>query len=150
MRVRVDGDGCPDLNEIIEICVQNDVEVYVYVDYAHRIDREDCTIITCDVGADSVDYEIINSIQKDDLLITQDYGLASLVLLRGAKVLHVSSKVIDSNNIDEMLNGRYLSFKERQATKKCKGPKARNDDVRKAFLTQLKKMIDSGGGNYEV
>ena len=70
----------------------------VFVDYAHFIQDDYFRTILCEVGSDSVDLVLLKQVQANDLVITQDYGLASLVLSKGAKVLHISGKVIDDNN----------------------------------------------------
>ena len=103
MRVFVDGDGCPDLDDIIDICSLYNVDVVVYVDYAHSISKQHCKVVVCDIGNDSVDMRIISDIERNDILITQDYGLASHALVRGVKVIHVSGQIIDNDNIDMFL-----------------------------------------------
>ena len=84
----------------------------------------------------------VKDFKEDDIVITQDYGLASLALTRKAKVLHVSGKIIDNDNIDELLLSRYLSSKERRSNVHLKGPKKRNSEVRKYFLEQLERVLD--------
>ena len=51
--------------------------------------------------------KIVGLIKKGDFLITQDYGLASLVLPKGVRVFHQSGKEFDTTNIDGLLEQRY-------------------------------------------
>ena len=140
MRVLVDGDGCPDLDEIIHICHLYNIDINVYVDYAHNIEK-DCNVIICDIGKDSADMRILNDINKGDILITQDYGLSSMALMKNARVLHVSGKIIDNDNVEMLLMSRYLSAKERKKNNRIKGPSARTNEVRDYFIKQLEMLI---------
>ena len=47
-------------------------------------------VIICDQGNDSVDYAILKDVKKGDLVITQDYGEAGMLLTKGAIVVHPS------------------------------------------------------------
>ena len=142
MRILIDGDACPNRKEVIDIAKQYHVEVIVFVDYAHML-NDDCQIIQCDVGRDSVDMMIMNSAQSQDLVITQDYGLASLLLMKNVKVLHVSGKMITHENIDELLTSRYLSAMQRKQNKHLKGPSKRTKEVENDFLKQLQYLIET-------
>ena len=122
MALLVDGDACPDLPAIKDLVWKYQVEMTVFVDYAHFL-------------------VLLKQVQANDLVITQDYGLASLVLSKGAKVLHISGKVIDDNNIEELLMSRYVSAKQRKSGKRTRGPAKRTDEVRNQFLKQLDKIL---------
>lgn len=84
MRILVDGDACPNKEDIKEIAIKYDVDMIVFVDYAHMIEDDYYQVRQCDIGQDSVDMAILNETQSDDLIITQDYGLAGLILSKGA------------------------------------------------------------------
>ena len=134
MALLVDGDACPDLPAIRDLAWKYQVEMTVFVDYAHFI-QDDY------FRSDSVDLVLLKQVQANDLVITQDYGLASLVLSKGAKVLHISGKVIDDNNIEELLMSRYVSAKQRKSGRRTRGPAKRTDEVRNQFLKQLDKIL---------
>ncbi|HRM90787.1 MAG TPA: DUF188 domain-containing protein [Thomasclavelia ramosa] len=109
MALLVDGDACPDLPAIKDLAWKYQVEMTVFVDYAHFIQDDYFRTILCEVGSDSVDLVLLKQVQANDLVITQDYGLASLVLSKGAKVLHISGKVIAKNTHHINLNpGIYI------------------------------------------
>ena len=136
MALLVDGDACPDLPAIKDLAWKYQVEMTVFVDYAHFIQDDYFRTILCEVGSDSVDLVLLKQVQANDLVITQDYGLASLVLSKGAKVLHISGKVIE-----ELLMSRYVSAKQRKSGKRTRGPAKRTDEVRNQFLKQLDKIL---------
>lgn len=141
MVILVDGDACPDLLEIKELARYYLVEMVVFVDYAHIIQDDYFKVNFCEVGKDSVDQAIIDVCKKGDLVISQDYGLASLVLLKGARVLHPSGKIINDENIDQLLMGRYVSAKQRRMNKRIKGPVKRTGEIHNIFLEQLESLL---------
>ena len=64
--------------------------------------------IYVDSGADAADYRIMQ-LAKEDLIVTQDYGLASLALAKGCIVLHHKGYKYTNDNIEQLLQTRYLS-----------------------------------------
>ena len=139
MRVFIDGDGAPDVYDMLDVCEKHQVEAYVYVDYNHFID--DKRVILCDQGKDSVDLRIVSEVRKKDIVVTQDYGLAGLVLSKNARVLHVLGNEITLDNIDELLTRRYLSYKERKMSKHMKGPSKRKNEDKKRLIRMLELLI---------
>lgn len=141
MALLVDGDACPDLLEIKKIAIKNHVEMTVYVDYAHFIQDDYFKTVICEVGKDSTDFTLLKEVTAGDVVITQDYGLAGMILSKGAKVIHPSGKIIDDQNIDELLLSRYLSAKQRRSNKHISGPKKRDKLTRQYFLNQIDKNL---------
>lgn len=143
MRILVDGDACPNKELILKLAKKYQIEMLVYIDYAHAITSDDYITIMCEVGDDSVDMKIVNSMQTGDLIITQDYGLSSLVLGKGGYVLHVSGNIIDKSNIDQLLMTRYIAAKHRKAGGRTKGPSKRTSAEEQYFIAQLEKLLIS-------
>ena len=67
----VDGDACPDLPAIRDLAWKYQVEMTVFVDYAHFIQDDYFRTILCEVGSDSVDLVLLKQVQANDLVITQ-------------------------------------------------------------------------------
>lgn len=146
MRIIIDGDACPQKEDILHIARKYHKEVLLFIDYSHDADISLYDeVIYCDVGHDSTDMMIVSKIHRNDLLITQDYGLASLVLAKGAKVLHVSGMIIDSDNIDELLYRRYGSAKLRKANYRLKGPRVRDNETKLLFIDTLENILKENG-----
>lgn len=141
MRLLIDGDACPDRKEVIELALHYGVEVLLFVDFSHIIEDERIQIVMCEVGKDSVDQMILSYIQEGDLLISQDYGLASLALLKNVVVLHVTGKRISEDNINNLLTSRYLGHLSRKQNKHVKGPKKRDYKTSQIFLRELEKLL---------
>lgn len=141
MRLLIDGDACPNRNEIIELALHYEIETFLFIDFAHIIEDERICVVRCEVDKDSVDQMILSYAQVGDLLITQDYGLASLALLKEVLVLHVSGKRINEDNINNLLMSRYLGHVSRKQNKHVKGPKKRNHRTSQYFLRELEKIF---------
>ena len=131
MRVLIDGDASPVKEIAIDLCNKKGVECIIYIDYSHVFESSYASVIYCDQAKDSVDLKISNECLKDDIVITQDYGLATLILAKGGKVLHNNGFIIDNNNIDTLLESRFIGSKLRSHVK-IKGPRKRSkeDDLR--------------------
>ena len=140
MRVLIDGDASPVKEIAIDLCSKKGVECIIYIDYAHIYESSYASVIYCDQGKDSVDLKIASNCIKDDIVITQDYGLATLILAKGGVVLHNNGFIIDNNNIDTLLEKRYLGSKLRGHVR-IKGPKKREieDDLR--FYEALENLL---------
>lgn len=141
MRLIIDGDGCPDKNFIFDLAQKCDIEMYVFIDYAHVLQDCDYHVIRCEVGHDSVDMAIVNFAKKGDLVITQDYGLAGLLLTKNVQILHTNGKVIDEDNINLLLSTRYIHAQLRRAGQKTKGPSKRTKEDTRYLLKQLENIL---------
>ena len=117
MRVLVDGDASPVKDEVICLCKEFGVECIIYMDYSHEYESDYAKVIFCDKGKDSVDLKISNECENSDIVVTQDYGLATLILAKGGLVIHNNGFLIDNKNIDILLDSRYLSNKLRGKVK---------------------------------
>lgn len=94
-----------------------------------------------DPGRDSVDLFILNEIRKGDVLITQDIGLASLVLPKGVYALSPKGTSYKEETITTMLDFRFLSAKARQRGVYGKGPSPFNKDDRLNFQHSLRRLL---------
>ena len=63
-------------------------------------------------------YCLISICHKGDIVVSQDYGVAAMVLGKGAYAIHQSGKWYTNDNIDRMLMERHLNKKARRASGK--------------------------------
>lgn len=142
MRIIIDGDACPQrVKEICETAAKEyGVELIIVVDIDHYI-VSDYEVIVVEQGRDSVDYKIVQIFKEDDILVTQDYGLASLVLNKASAVIHTAGFFINKNNIDNLLQSRYISDKVRKLGGKTKGPSKRTKEQDENFKKCLYKVL---------
>ena len=115
MRILIDADGCPVVNETIKVAHKFNLESIIFCDTSHNFDEKNIKVIVVSKGIDAVDFAILNNIEKGDIVITQDYGLASLVLSRNSYAINQSGMVYTNENIDELLYSRYISKKMRNS-----------------------------------
>lgn len=146
MRVLIDGDGCPVVGIAAELCAQMGIPCLLLCDTAHDMRRTDVQILVFDKGADSVDYAIGNRVEPGDVVITQDYGLASLCLARQARVLHQDGWEYTVENIDGLLFQRYAAKRLRQAGGRTKGPRKRKAAQDEAFRAALQGLLEQRPG----
>lgn len=92
-------------------------------------------------GADSADFAIIEQLQPGDVVVTQDIGLASMVLGRDAAAIGVRGRVYDKATIDMQLFIRHEEKKVRRASGRTKGPDAFTDDDRERFVRNLTDLL---------
>lgn len=142
MRIIIDGDACPQkVKEICEMAAKEfNIDLIIVVDMDHFI-VSDFQVVVVEQGRDSVDYKIVQLFKEDDILVTQDYGLASLVINKAAAVIHTSGFFINKNNIDNLLQSRYISDKIRKLGGKTKGPSKRTKEQDENFKKCLYKVL---------
>ena len=141
MRILIDADGCPVVNETIKVAHKFNLESIIFCDTSHNFDEKNIKVIVVSKGIDAVDFAILNNIEKGDIVITQDYGLASLVLSRNSYAINQSGTVYTNENIDELLYSRYISKKMRNSGARIKGPKKRDKSQDIIFKENLEKLI---------
>ncbi len=141
MEIFIDADGCPVIEPTLKVAKQNSLEVTIVKNYAHEIYDDYATIITVDISRDSADYYIANHIHKNDLLITQDYGLAAMALARGALCINQYGHVITNDNILSHLSRRHTNQKMRKEKRVYTKIKKRTSDDDDAFTLSLKNLI---------
>ncbi|GMA48355.1 UPF0178 protein [Tetragenococcus muriaticus] len=144
MRLIIDGDGSPVKEEVMQLGEKFQLPVLIVTSIDHFTDKKTPAFVQfvyVDKGMDRADYEIVQLLDSEDILITQDYGLASLALPKGARVFHHSGKEYRKDTIDILLNQRYMSAQMRKAGKKTKGPKAFTKKDRREFYTVLNDIL---------
>lgn len=139
--VLIDADGCPVVDLTIRICRSRQIPVLILCDTAHQIQREGAQTLVFDKGADSVDFALVNRVHPGDIVVTQDYGLASMCLARQARVLNQNGLEYTSDNIDFLLVRRHENKKLLRRGKHPKGPAKRTREQDNAFAQTLGKML---------
>ena len=98
-------------------------------------------VLDVSIGADSADFAIVERLQPDDVVVTQDIGLASMVLGRGAAAIGVRGRVYTKATIDMDLFIRHEEKKVRRAGGRTRGPAAFTDDDRERFARNLADLL---------
>ena len=143
MKILIDADGCPVVDITVRLCKAHSLPCLILCDTAHEFHRDYAQTLVFDKGADSVDFALANRITPGDIVITQDYGLASLCLSRQARVLHQDGWEYTPYNIDALLFARHESRKQRAAGNRMKGPRKRTKDQNDAFERALAQLLQT-------
>ena len=141
MRILIDADGCPVIKQSIKVAKKFDLEAVIFCDTSHYFDEENVKTVFISKGVDAVDFAILNNLKTNDIVVTQDYGLASLVLSKNAYAINQNGMIYTKENIDELLYSRYISKKMRLSGARLKGPKKREKSQNAIFEESLKKLI---------
>jgi uncharacterized protein YaiI (UPF0178 family) len=142
MTVLIDADGCPVVDLTVRLTNQAGVGCVIICDTSHVFEKNGAKTIIVSKGNDSVDFTLVNMIQKGDIVITQDYGLAAMCLARGAVPVNQNGMIYNENNIDGLLMQRYTAKKIRMSGGRLKGPPKRTQEQNIAFENTLKKLIN--------
>lgn len=143
MRIFVDADACPVVKIIEKIAKKYSIGVTLLCDTNHILQSDYSEVIIIGAGADAVDYALVNMLCKGDVAVTQDYGVAAMVLTKGGYCIHQSGRIFTDENIGGLLMDRHLAKKARMSNSKhhIKGPKKRTNDDDKRFEEEFEKLI---------
>ncbi|SDN46007.1 YaiI/YqxD family protein [Bacillus sp. OK048] len=146
MKILVDADACPVKDIIISEGTKAGIPITLVTSFSHFSTTEQPSgveTVYVDSGADAADYRIMKLAQKGDIIVTQDYGLASLGLAKGCTVLHHTGYSYTNENIDQLLQTRYLSAMARKSGKRTKGPKPFTSEDKEQFRGLFKRVISN-------
>ena len=141
MRILVDADACPVKQIIVRIAKKKQIPVIMLIDTAHVINDGYSTVITVDKEADSVDFKLMGILTKDDLVVTQDFGVAAMALGKGAKAVNQNGMVYTNENIDRLLMERHIGQKVRRSGGRTKGPPKRTKEDDERFELAFEKLL---------
>jgi len=142
-RVIIDADACPkSVRTIIgALTAAYGWEMVTVASFNHNIEG---THMHITVGNESqaVDFAVINLAQRGDIVVTQDWGLAAVLLGKGSRVVSPSGRIYRNEKIDFLLEERHLKAKIRQAGGRTRGPAARIKADDEQFGCALERLIN--------
>ena len=141
MRIIVDADGCPGKSLIEKAAMENSIELIMYCDLNHVLNSDYASIRYVDSGFQSVDMKVANEAKSKDIIITQDFGVAAMVLAKGAYAIGPKGHIYDDDNIDKLLFERHMSGTLRRSGGKTFGPKKRTGVDDEKLYNNLIKLI---------
>lgn len=141
MRILIDADGCPVTKAAVKIAEKYNIKTIIFCDTSHIFDLPNTEVVTVGKGTDSADFALVNQIEADDIVITQDYGLAAMALSRKGRPITQNGVIINNSNIDLMLAARHAAKKARMAGRHLKGPSKRTRQQDEKFIEALTELI---------
>ena len=130
MRITVDADACPVKEIILETASKYNIPVTMVTDTSHILYGMPCETVVVDKGHDSADIAIANRVQKGDIAVTQDYGLACMLMAKGANVVNQNGFM-----------RRHISAKQRRGGKRSGHIKPRSAEDDERFRNCLEMLI---------
>ncbi|MEW6771121.1 MAG: DUF188 domain-containing protein [Bacillota bacterium] len=141
MKVIVDADACP--ASVLKICRQATREfgipLWTVASFHHQIESE--KHITVGDAPEETDIAVANAARAGDIVVTQDWGLAALVVAKGAAALSPNGRIYRPESIPFLLEERSLKARLRRGGVHTRGPAKRSpaDDGR--FAAALYKLL---------
>ena len=121
------------------------IPLIMVADDSHLLEDDYATVIIVSQGADAADYKLIELASPGDLIITQDYGVASMALGKGAFALSNEGLIFTADNIDQLLFERYLGHRLRETGRKSPKHRPRSAADDQAFLHSLTSILRQAG-----
>lgn len=141
----VDADACPVVRETVDLAREASLPVVVVHNRHHEIalDEEHVTVKESGDRSDAADHYIFNNLTEQDLVVTDDLGLAALVLSRGADVIRFRGDRPTRDDIEMRLAMREASRRERAKKNRVTGPSEYTERDRRRFREVLKEYLGS-------
>ena len=137
-RILVDADACPVKQIIREEAGGRPVLWFATVDH-QQTDGDNWVQVA--PGPDAVDHALYGALRPGDVVVTQDYGLASLCLGRRARAIHPDGRVYTEATMPALLEERYFSARVRRAGGRTKGPRARTGEDDRRFREAFRQLL---------
>lgn len=143
MRILVDADACPVVWQTERIAAKYHIPVLLLCDTNHVLQSDYSEVLTIGAGADAVDFALVNRCAKNDIVVTQDYGVAAMALGKGAYPIHQKGFWYTDKNIDRLLAERHVMKKARRSKQKIHlhGPRKRMPEDDERFSKSLEDLI---------
>jgi len=141
MKILVDADACPVKEIIVRLAKAAEIPVTMVIDTSHQLNDGYSRVVTVDKGADSVDFALMGLLRAQDVVVTQDYGLAAMVLGKGARAINQNGRIYNDENMDRLLMERHLSSKIRRSGGRTKGPSKRKKEDDEAFEIAFRNLL---------
>lgn len=156
MRIIIDGDAQPCKAEIVELAQKYQIDVIIVTSVAHYSHNENlkhANIIVVDNIKQATDIKILNIVEKDDVVVTCDTGLALVLTGRNIIVLsergYVLNKEFLENKIFFIHKKNKILRNKKNKKKVVKSQKTFTEKDKDRLLKNLEKVILNKKGNNE-
>lgn len=143
MKIVVDADACP--RAVLQICMsiggKYRIPVWTVASFNHNIVSDHHVVVGS--ASQEADIKVINLTEPGDIIITQDWGLAAMVLGKSACCLSPSGREYRKDSIEFLLEERELKAKFRRGGGRTKGPSKRRREDDEWFKASLERIVTS-------
>ncbi len=141
MKILVDADACP--RSVLKICMglgrKYDIPVWTVASFNHDIESDYPIVVGNDFQ--EADLKIMNLVESGDVVITGDWGLASMVVGKGAKCLSPMGREFRPEKMEFLLEEREIKARFRRGGGRTKGPRKRTMEDDRRFEFCLEKIV---------
>ncbi len=132
LKIIVDADACP--KAVLQICIKvaldYSIPVWTVASFNHNIMSDHHVVVGN--ASQEADIRVMNLALAGDVAVTQDWGLAAMLLGKGVSCLNPDGREFSTTNIEFLLEEREAKAKFRRGGGRTKGPKKRiSEDDRK-------------------
>lgn len=142
MRILVDADACPVKSIIERLAEEKGLDVIMFIDTSHELRSVYSKVVTVDKGIDAVDLKILKFLKSGDIVVTGDYGLASLALSKGGKAISQNGLIYSEDNIEQLLFERFLGSVNRKSGQRTKNIKKRTKENDDEFILSFESLFE--------
>ena len=145
MKIWIDADACPKaIKEIVYKASERlRIETILVANQAIAKPRSPMIkSIVVDKGPDVADQYIVDEMDPDDLVITQDIPLADLVVTKGGLAINPRGDIYTEASIKERLSIRDFMTDLRDAGMQTGGPKSFSEQDKRKFASSFDKIIN--------
>ena len=142
MKILIDGDGCPVVDITVSICMETGIECIILCDTSHVFNKPGARTVMVSKGNDTVDFALVNMVNKDDIVVTQDYGLAAMCIAKQARPISQNGMLFNNDNIDGLLMARHTAREVIMAGGRIKGHGKRTKDHDSLFEEKIRRLIE--------
>jgi uncharacterized protein YaiI (UPF0178 family) len=142
MKILVDADACPVKEIIVRLARELGIQVMMFIDTSHILDDGYSQVTVVEKAKDSVDIALINKVERNDIVVTQDFGVATMAISKKAYALNQNGLIFNDSNIDRLLFERYLSQKVRRSGGRTVNARKRTKEDNERFENAFKFLCD--------
>ncbi len=140
-RLFIDADASPVTREAIAVARARNIPVTLVgngtQNFSRYTERSGVDAIVVSTGRDAADFVIIENLSEGDVVVTQDIGLAAMVLGKGAHALSPRGRRFSLATIDAEMEVRHAEQKHRRSGGRTRGPSVFTDEDREHFRDTL-------------
>ncbi|TGE31599.1 DUF188 domain-containing protein [Desulfosporosinus sp. Sb-LF] len=141
MKIIVDADACP--RAVLQLCMklarEFDLPVWTVASFNHSIESDHHVVVGN--ASQEADIRVMNLALAGDVAVTQDWGLAAMLLGKGVKCLNPGGREFSSTTIEFLLEEREAKAKFRRGGGRTKGPKKRLLEDDQQFEASLRNIL---------
>ena len=141
----IDADACPVTREAISVARAAGYSVVIVANGTQNLERHTrrsgVEAVQVSGGADAADFAIVERLERGDAVVTQDIGLAAMVLGRGARAIGVRGRIFHLATIDAELAVRHAEAKLRRSGGRHGGPSPFTEEDREHFTDRLEWLL---------